>query len=250
MRFHQNLSEKLSRFAQDAKDYFIKNPSDGCAVYAGGDDFLGFINLNSLFSVTSIFREEFRQIDLSEFTDEKLTFSAGAVIAHYKTPLSEALKWSLQMEHEAKAGDKDALAIAVLKHSGDIHKTVYKWYPYGDNIITRIFSNIADEMANDNFSNTFIKNLDTEFRPLIDENNEINDTDLVESEIERLLIRSCEIKKSEKQTPEEYKREKKKKIEALKEVIRDLYVHSSFTNFLSALHIIDFFAQKAYRNEK
>ena len=84
--FQDYLSGQLGKFAKIAKGILV--PPKGKTVYAGGDDFLGFVNLRYLFPVMKELREKFDQmIDLSQFSNQKLTFSAGVAIAHYTMPL-------------------------------------------------------------------------------------------------------------------------------------------------------------------
>ena len=59
--------------------------------------------------------EPLKKAGSSRMNQVNLTFSAGVVIAHIKTPLSEVLNWARKMEHEAKEfwdGTKDAFSIA------------------------------------------------------------------------------------------------------------------------------------------
>ena len=94
--------------------------------------------------------------------------SCGIVIAHYKTPFAEALEWVRMVEEEAKEIDaqKDAFAIAVLKHSGEIRKAVMKW-TYNDKSTTALIEEIVKALKDEEFSNTFIKSLRAELRLLM-----------------------------------------------------------------------------------
>ncbi len=89
--FHKALSEKLGGFAEYAKN-FLAEPR-GKTVYAGGDDFLGFVSLKHLFDVAKTMREKFDEqvnqpLQKFKLAGENLSFSAGIAVAHYKTPLS------------------------------------------------------------------------------------------------------------------------------------------------------------------
>ncbi len=246
--FHIKLSQELARFAQRIHEYFKMGSSKGCCVYAGGDDFLGFVSLQALFAVLEDLRREFDQIDVSAFTKEKPTFSAGVVIAHYKTPLSEALKWSQRMEHEAKELDKewkDAFAIAVLKHSGEIHKTVFKWRE-DEWWTTKIFQDLMAQVGEGkNFSSTFITGLDREFRRLMDADGQFLLINMIEPEIQRLLKRACQLERKEHESQEEFQEKKRQAIVAMTKNIMALHKRSGpFENFLSALRMIDFLTRK------
>lgn len=163
-QFQAHTSKLLSEYAKWADNY-LDDPK-GKTVYAGGDDFLGFVNLTYLYeaiqelydkfkcSVSQPLKEEFEGNIHEDF---EFTFSAGIAIAHYKTPLSIVLKKAREMEHIAKEkGDRDAFAIAVLKHSGESHETVFKW----ENLQNLKY--VHEQLQAENFSNTFIKNIQLE----------------------------------------------------------------------------------------
>ncbi len=174
--FHTKFSEILSDFAKQAQGILSEVKHNGKTVYAGGDDFLGFINLHHLFEVMSELRTEFnKQVNsqLQKYAEqgENLTFSAGIMIAHYKTPLSEVLKKAREVEQTAKKlGDRNAFAIAVMKHSGELQECVFKWDTDASapsasgnwQAVETIFSMLKDEL----FSNKFITNLSTELYQL------------------------------------------------------------------------------------
>jgi len=251
--FHKNISEKLSSFAQSVKD-IIKEPK-GKLVYAGGDDVLAFVNLNHLLSVMKKLRSEFPEFEEIINTDcqkmvkdgEKSSISAGVVIAHYKTPLSEALKWARKMEHEAKEnGGRDAFAIAVLKRSGEIRKSILKWQ-YSDSSTIAILEHLLKSLKPEedskqaDFSSTFIKSLGMEFRRLMDEEGKYTEKEIVKTEIKRLLKRSCTMTGKQDETKDDFKDRKKKAITDLTEKLDTLYINSkSFYNFLSALLVAEF----------
>ncbi|MCP4112965.1 MAG: type III-B CRISPR-associated protein Cas10/Cmr2, partial [Desulfobacteraceae bacterium] len=241
--FHESLSRCLGKFAKQAKDCLT--PPKGKAVYAGGDDFLGFVSLDSLFDVLSELRKEFdNQVSIpvsKEFAlkkgNERLTFSAGIAVAHYKTPLSAALNWAWKMKKQAKEMDdrKDAFAIAVLKRSGETDKTVYKWEK---GTWLSVFDSMLEQFRNDHFSSKFIYNMDREFRRMTDPDGKLSICpDMVTAEIKRLTGRACKMKTDDKESM----------IKEMTENTNTLYLKSprSFENFLSALNIIDFLERKA-----
>lgn len=169
----------------------------GRCVYAGGDDFLGFVNLNNLFSVMKGLRDAYdilvsRPLEGYLDSGKHLTFSAGVVIAHYKTPLNEVLRRAREMEHKAKQidADKDAFAIAVLKHSGDIEEARYKWKVDTEWLIDD-FGTLVRELASKKISNNFIKAIELEFRRLSDCDGNFVDDPLLKIELPRLIARSC-----------------------------------------------------------
>ena len=244
--FHKKMSEILGKYANYVESCIIepKIEPKGKLVYAGGDDVLAFINLEYLLDVMSDLRKAFPKFEELGFklkNDRKSSASAGIVIAHYKTPLSEVLKWARKMEDEAKKkGGRDAFAIAVLKHSGEISKTIWKWDlddGKGSKKI-ELLKDLVEELKNDKegFSNTFIKNMNIEFMKL----NEIED-EWVEAELKRLLGRACQIKGD--------KEKKKEKIGDWQKKLSSLYIDTDKKddkkdNFLSFLNIADFLARR------
>jgi len=133
-QFQSDFSEKLSEFTQSVKKIIDANKY-GKTVYAGGDDYLGFVNLNYLFLALTALRREYADI-VSEPLRKKydslkpLSFSAGVCIAHYKEPLSIVLQTARNMQDKAKETfeqkGKDAFAITVIKGSGEIVETIWK----------------------------------------------------------------------------------------------------------------------------
>ncbi|MEM8524997.1 MAG: type III-B CRISPR-associated protein Cas10/Cmr2 [Bacteroidota bacterium] len=174
---HTRVSELLAGFAELATDY-IDNEQTGIGrtVYAGGDDFLGLINLNHLFKVMKYLRDLFdEKVNANLRAELIMTFSAGVAIGHYKTPLSEVLGWAKQMERVAKSVEKedqsakkDAFSIAVLKRSGEIHYTIWRWKTFENNWTTDIFQRLIVHLKDGELSKKFITNLSSEYEKRLD----------------------------------------------------------------------------------
>lgn len=258
--FHRCLSEKLAGFSEEARKY-LQQPL-GRAVYAGGDDFLGFVNLASLFEVLKHLRKQFdEQVTKPLFNgenafvltdDARLSFSAGVAVAHYKTPLGEVLKWARNMEKAAKAydKDKDAFATAVLKHSGEIQQMTFKWRECSENEAifwtTDLFHNIMKPVANGLFSSKFLKLIPTVFHRLLDSNKQLTPFWILKPEVRRLVTRACEMKNTQGVDPKDFQETKKKEIADLTEAVMEMYArcHENFENFAHGLEILDFFLRK------
>ncbi|MBS6645725.1 MAG: type III-B CRISPR-associated protein Cas10/Cmr2 [Clostridiaceae bacterium] len=110
----QKLSEKISCFAHKAPK--IISSYQGQPVFAGGEDFLGFLPLDGLFDCIAELHENFlEQIGLS--------FSAGISIGHLMQPLKEVMEYVDAAEAAAKRmPGKNAAAVNIMKRSGDIVK--------------------------------------------------------------------------------------------------------------------------------
>jgi len=103
------------------------------------------------------------------------------------------------MEKEAKKHDpeqKDAFAIVVLKHSGEIHHTVFKWQdkdaPEKERWTTDLLNTIISQITPDRFSGKFLVNVDSEFRHLMNPDKKLPFRAPLEAEIRRLITRSCQ----------------------------------------------------------
>jgi CRISPR-associated protein Cmr2 len=253
-QFHKTLTSKLSDFGKYAQEYIDFNEY-GKTVYAGGDDYLGFVNLNYLFKVIQRLREEFKKhVDLSEFSDNKMTFSAGVVIAHYKTPLSEVLKWTRKMEKTAKEMKyKNAFAIAVLKHSGEIVESVLPWLSECEQDkqvkiwLPKVIEHLTRNLEKKYFSNTFIHNLSNELLRLKDHTNDLPsdlNKETIECEIKRLVNRSY----MDTSVSEELRKKRIEKINQnvilLFNTCMENWKQQPVSNFLSILHIADFISRE------
>jgi len=265
--FHTHISGLLSGFADYAKRYIDGELTEkdkeknselrtedlkikkGRTVYAGGDDYLGFINLHYLFEVMKHLREQFK-IQVSDkipnngkFTlkgKDEMTFSAGISIAHYKTPLSEVLAWARKMEKEAKdTENKDSFGIAVLKKSGEIHKAVlpFKTVKDEEDIWYSELLREVREGLEKHFSNKYITSLQGEME-LLAEKEDTKIIQIMNFEIERLVLRA-------KNTAT-----KDKAIEMAKKV-KQVYEPNkrNIKNFNASLSICDFINRKLQGND-
>ncbi len=258
--FHEKLSCLLSDFGTSAANG-LNNSKQGHAVYAGGDDFLGFVNVHYLFDVMTELRMDFHKtvnmgIEAFKKPDEEMTFSAGIVIAHYKTPFSEVLKKAREIEKKAKKeGGRNAFGITVLKHSGEVQEAVFKWdevesSPNGCSnweAFQRIKNALDKEKGR--FSNSFIVNLTNEFYQLTGA--DLHDMDSTSRmaehlenallfEIKRLVHRSLDKPATTKAEDDELKDKLTEAVQTLWKQAR----HPKTRNFIHALHIIDFITRK------
>lgn len=108
---HRELSQKLSEFAQQAPEILLAQ--QGLPVYAGGEDFFGFLPLDTLFTAL-------QELDRCFHETTGLTFSAGIAVAHLMQPLKDVIAEADHQEKIAKAlTDKHAFALGLLKRSGE-----------------------------------------------------------------------------------------------------------------------------------
>lgn len=250
--FHKAFSQLLLNYATKARQVLCPELHNGQVVYAGGDDFLGFINLTHLFEVVNELRELFLKevsIPVQEQyaqSGKLLHFSAGIVIAHYKAPFAEVLKKARQMEKTAKEkGDRNAFAIATMKHSGEVQETVFKWQQrQRDQTATcwQSMATVVKHLRLQNFSNKFIFNLSQELLQLAGLNaGEIDEPppQALFTEMHRLIDRAAASDTTQNAKDE------------LLEALQTLYGASEdqkklINNFIHSLHIADFI----YRNSE
>lgn len=116
----KELSKTLGEFAESAKQIVDRY---GKTVYAGGDDFLGFVNLAYLFDAINGLYDVFK----SPHTE--LTFSTSILIAHYKAPLHKVLEYSRELLQESKErfDDKNGVGVMVMSSNSIIAKTICRY---------------------------------------------------------------------------------------------------------------------------
>lgn len=144
---HREFSQVLSRFSIVVRD--VVEAFDGVLVYAGGDDVLAFLPLDTGLACACTIAEIFRVL-LGAFTNrdgERPTFSAGLVIAHHLESLSQTIKLVHAAEKAAKGvPDKDALAITLSKRSGADRTVAGHWEMLAPQMEQFIALALADRM--------------------------------------------------------------------------------------------------------
>jgi CRISPR-associated protein Cmr2 len=149
---HASISQALGRFALRLVPHIVEERYPGRLIYAGGDDVLALVPLEDALAVARELRAAFSghvrfvngnlQVCLGdsvtgyvEWDDEisltmgpKATASIGMVFAHHLQPLDLVLQAVRRAEHAAKRRyDRNALAVEVLKRSGETVTVGTKW---------------------------------------------------------------------------------------------------------------------------
>lgn len=169
--FHKDFTKLLGAFARKATDYLNQtNSGRGRTVYAGGDDFVGFINLNHLCTVLKeirkMFDEEVNQPLKTKYDLQRpITFSAGVAIAHYKYPLSMVIDEARTMEKKAKKKrpdkpDKNAYGIGLMVRAGSNDQVVLPWQFDSGSYTLDILQGLVEDITANRLSTTFINNLE------------------------------------------------------------------------------------------
>ncbi len=149
---HKKLSAALSQFAGQVKSTVKQH--HGSLIYAGGDDVLALVPLQTVVQCACELAEEFKN-RLSEFKSEKdhsPTLSVGIGISHQMEPLEDALNLAREAEKEAKQFDnkaKDALCVKVSKRSGTVTTVVGHWGALDERLKAFTVFHQQDEVPDD-----------------------------------------------------------------------------------------------------
>ncbi len=170
-----DISKGLSQFTQSVKDYFaptgvVKNPANGVLIYAGGDDVLALVPVDSAIDAAQALRKKYQNA-FANAEGNAFTLSGALVFAQYKIPLRAVLA---QAHHylDDIAKDKngrDSLAIAVMKPGGIASDWVTKWD--GDAIPAML--QIAKSKSD--YSSSFFYNLRERYAPLFDTGHKVSE---------------------------------------------------------------------------
>ena len=115
---HREFSKKLAEYASAVSI----SSEDGLLIYAGGDDVLAVVKAKRAFEIAEKLAEGFK----GEGRD--VTASVGIAIGSTKSPLQDLIKEAQAAESRAKhIYGRDALAVSILKRSGEILHWGCKW---------------------------------------------------------------------------------------------------------------------------
>jgi CRISPR-associated protein Cmr2 len=148
------ISEALLAFTQNVPGLVAEH--DGVTIYAGGDDVLALLPIDTALDCAERLRLEylkcFQEINKSSFGDEEAkllnpTISGSIVYAHHQLPLQDVIaKAHHYLDAIAKEQNgRESLAIAVLKSSGVTAEWVSVWKD--DNNQVRHLMALTEKMA-------------------------------------------------------------------------------------------------------
>lgn len=241
---HRKISQQLERFALFKVPEIIKK-HEGVLIYAGGDDVLAFLPVKNALTAAAELRKAFS--DPINGLGNQATSSMGMVIAHEKAPLQQVLNNVRKMEAIAKEyinpvnkeKRKNAFALAIHTHGGEIRQIVLPWY-YDNQDTIAILNDLIEKLSKQ-MSSTFLYAFGDIFLPLLGgkytetkkfsifKEQDKNKT-LLHTEFKRLLKRSLLEKKNEE------------KVDKIVNQLLTLHevMNSSF-QFIHLLEIIAFF---------
>ena len=265
---HALISEALINYSLNfAKKIVEQDGRKGKVIYAGGDDVVAFINMDDFFDTIRDLRAYFSgsvndegiadllcKDGLIEYEDEmfltlgsKASISLGACIAHYKEPLNLVIKKAQAMEKMAKENkalidgsikQKDALALGLIKNSGEILEAVNKWTYKSTDIIKDGIKPLIEVIQEGSLSRSFVYILKEEFQLLDNKKNNYAD-EIINSEIKRLL------EKKEENLTDQDKEKLKAALKHLIKIYNTEHIEiDNIQNFISLLEILFFIGKR------
>lgn len=243
---HTEISRELNGYTTKVRQ-IVEADYLGKLIYAGGDDVLALANLSDLLEILHRLRLGFPNLNRDE--NSASTASAGVCIAHCKVPLGDVLNQARAMERAAKAVEgKNAVGIALLKHSGNISQTVFKWkyeVEGSENInMIEVSQNLVETIQKGEVSKKFMYAFRDIFTRLTNSEGELELPDIVESELKRLIRRAT----SEKiRSDAEMQQKIDKNVQNLTALLADRLI--KFADFISFLEVTNFIAREGKTDE-
>jgi CRISPR-associated protein Cmr2 len=181
---HKAVSEALGDFALNTVPSIVAK-HHGCLIYAGGDDVLAVMPIDTVLQAAQEIMELYRTPFLIKKADgsvtpcdnpyrprkderllmhlgEASTISASVLIAHHKAPLRGLMTEAhrlLEREAKDRAG-RDAIAISLKKRGGAEKLVAHRWAGLGDGSYVRLLLNLARDLADDEASSRLMYKID------------------------------------------------------------------------------------------
>lgn len=123
---HSAISRALMHFSVNEVPKIVDDHR-GELIYAGGDDALALLPIDSALQCAYEIRDLFgKDWDGWELIPAR-SMSAGILIVHYKHPLYDALDKARSLEKKAKDFGRNAVAVGHLTRSGSYNEVVFNW---------------------------------------------------------------------------------------------------------------------------
>jgi len=129
---HAAISEAAANFAMFVAPSIVES-CHGELIYAGGDDVLALLPVETALDCAGRLRDAFSQKvhDANGrprlLMGGKATASAGIAVAHYKEDLRYALQAARHAEEQAKEHGRDRLGLTIIRRSGEETSAVLPW---------------------------------------------------------------------------------------------------------------------------
>jgi len=170
---HQKISEGLHTFTTGVAA--IVKEHSGFLIYAGGDDVLALLPLESALNCANQLRLHY----LRSFKDSQIatTLSGAIEYAHIRMPLGKVLSDAHRLLDDiAKTQTgRDAIAVRVWKPGGQHLQWAMPWEkaidkPTGEVVINRLADDFKNDQQVSQFSNSFFFNVESRFAGLQSKN--------------------------------------------------------------------------------
>ena len=144
----RDVSLRLMRFALQTVQGIVEDTYLGRVVYAGGDDLLAFLPLETVLLAAHDLNKAYRHV-LNAGGPVQYKASAGIVIAHHLAPLDQVLQVARETEKRAKGWyGRDSVVFSVMKRSGERLEVGSRWISEGVAVlplIRKVYNCLLDE---------------------------------------------------------------------------------------------------------
>jgi CRISPR/Cas system-associated protein Cas10 (large subunit of type III CRISPR-Cas system) len=203
---HRAFSKSLAEFAIGVQS--IVERYQGKLIYAGGDDVLAVVSAKKAVEcaeeLANAFKETMKKYkwkDEKENKEKEISASAGIAIGHKKVPLQDIVHAAHKAESRAKTTyDRGALAITVLKRSGEIIEWGCKWNSNTLKLFKEINGSVEDE------AHGFAYKLDAYLKPLALDKKPTIEEEYLKAIVKTEFIRLCDRTDVKVEDPEQLKK--------------------------------------------
>jgi CRISPR-associated protein Cmr2 len=186
----ENISQAINSFSRQVADEIKTN--NGIGIFAGGDDVLAFLPMNSALQAVIKLRQKYQDVfseKVPEVPRSQAAISAAIVYAHNRAPLNLIYQYGQNLLSQ-KAKDetgRDAVAISVWKTGGPVLTWSAPWqviiHEDGNNLIDKLVKDFSGGSGEEEkYSSSFFYNLNKLLKTA-----EIGGWLPYDSELERLL---------------------------------------------------------------
>ena len=124
---HAAISAALHQFATNCVPSIVK-AACGALVYAGGDDVLALVPVETALTCAIALRDAFSE---DACMGSKASLSMGIAVVHYKEDLRAALDAARNAEKRAKAEGRNRLGLRIMRRSGEHAERTMPWEVVG-----------------------------------------------------------------------------------------------------------------------
>lgn len=211
---HKLFSETIARFAGQDVPRIVQEEHLGRVVYAGGDDVLALLPVRDALEVAEKLRTSFREtvrharipgVDPAQYTFEtedgifiNAHASAGLAYVHHTHNLQNAVNAanSAQKELAKKLMGRDAIAVKLLRRSGEPREMAHKWITQSGMLVVDRVMKLIHFFADGRLS----RNLAQDIHAIIYSMTDAKDgadvlIDARQAELNRVVRRRLDIKK-------------------------------------------------------